>query len=77
VDDAQVLLHVNGHGLIGATTDHHPGRRVLRDGRQPQLLERLAGVRPRPSQNILAKAILRIWPIDHFGSLGTGPTLSR
>ena len=28
-----------------------------------------------PRKNILAKAILRIWPIGDFGGLGTGPTL--
>ena len=27
-----------------------------------------------PRKNILAKAILRIWPADHFGGLGSGPT---
>jgi hypothetical protein len=29
-----------------------------------------------PRKNILAKAILRIWPLDHFGSLGAGPTFA-
>ena len=28
-----------------------------------------------PRKNILAKAILRIWPIGQFGGLGSGPTL--
>ncbi|MBV8526943.1 MAG: hypothetical protein JOZ75_01365, partial [Candidatus Dormibacteraeota bacterium] len=25
--------------------------------------------------NILAKAFLRIWPLNHFGGLGSGPSL--
>lgn len=31
---------------------------------------------PVPRKNILAKAFLRIWPINHFGGLGDGPTLA-
>ena len=30
---------------------------------------------PVPRKNILAKAFLRIWPLNHFGGLGSGPTL--
>lgn len=30
---------------------------------------------PVPRKNILAKAFLRIWPVNHFGGLGNGPTL--
>ena len=30
---------------------------------------------PVPRKNILAKAFLRIWPLGHFGGLGSGPTL--
>jgi len=29
-----------------------------------------------PRKNILAKAFLRIWPLSHFGGLGSGPTLA-
>ena len=29
-----------------------------------------------PRKNILAKAFLRIWPLNHFGGLGSGPTLA-
>ena len=29
-----------------------------------------------PRKNILAKAFLRIWPLSHFGGLGSGPSLS-
>ena len=28
-----------------------------------------------PRKNMLAKAFLRIWPLGHFGGLGSGPTL--
>jgi len=28
-----------------------------------------------PRKNILAKAFLRIWPLGHFGGLGSGPSL--
>lgn len=31
---------------------------------------------PVPRKNILAKAFLRIWPVNHFGGLGDGPTLA-
>ena len=31
---------------------------------------------PVPRKNILAKAFLRIWPLGHFGGLGSGPSLS-
>ena len=30
---------------------------------------------PVPRKNILAKAFLRIWPLNHFGGLGIGPSL--
>lgn len=30
---------------------------------------------PVPRKNILAKAFLRIWPLNHFGGLGSGPSL--
>jgi signal peptidase I len=30
---------------------------------------------PVPRKNILAKAFLRIWPLGHFGGLGSGPAL--
>lgn len=30
---------------------------------------------PVPRKNILAKAFLRIWPLNHFGGLATGPSL--
>lgn len=30
---------------------------------------------PVPRGNIQSKAFLRIWPLNHFGGLGTGPTL--
>ena len=29
-----------------------------------------------PRKNILAKAFLRIWPLNHFGGLGSGPSLT-
>ena len=31
---------------------------------------------PVPRKNILAKAFLRIWPLGHFGGLGSGPSMS-
>jgi signal peptidase I len=46
---------------------------VMGDNRNFSSDSRVFGLVPR--KNILAKAILRIWPIDHFGSLGTGGTL--
>ncbi len=46
---------------------------VMGDNRNFSSDSRVFGLVPR--KNILAKAILRIWPIDHFGGLGTGPTL--
>ncbi len=29
-----------------------------------------------PRKNIMAKAFLRIWPLNHFGGLGAGPSLA-
>jgi signal peptidase I len=46
---------------------------VMGDNRNFSSDSRVFGLVPR--KNILAKAILRIWPIDHFGGLGSGPTL--
>jgi Signal peptidase, peptidase S26 len=46
---------------------------VMGDNRNFSSDSRVFGLVPRT--NILAKAILRIWPLDHFGGLGTGPTL--
>ena len=46
---------------------------VMGDNRNFSSDSRVFGLVPRG--NILAKAILRIWPLDHFGGLGTGPTL--
>jgi Signal peptidase, peptidase S26 len=46
---------------------------VMGDNRNFSSDSRVFGLVPR--HNILAKAILRIWPLDHFGGLGTGPTL--
>jgi signal peptidase I len=46
---------------------------VMGDNRNYSSDSRVFGLVPR--KNILAKAILRIWPIDHFGGLGSGPTL--
>ncbi len=43
------------------------------DNRNASSDSRVFGLVPR--KNILAKAILRIWPADHFGGLGSGPTL--
>jgi signal peptidase I len=45
---------------------------VMGDNRNFSSDSRVFGLVPR--RNILAKAILRIWPVDHFGSLGAGPT---
>ncbi len=45
---------------------------VMGDNRNFSSDSRVFGVVPR--KNILAKAILRIWPLDHFGGLGAGPT---
>ena len=42
------------------------------DNRNYSSDSRVFGLVPR--KNILAKAILRIWPLDHFGGLGAGPT---
>ena len=46
---------------------------VMGDNRNYSSDSRVFGLVPR--KNILAKAILRIWPVDHFGGLGTGPTM--
>lgn len=46
---------------------------VMGDNRNFSSDSRVFGLVPR--KNILAKAILRIWPVDHFGGLGTGPTI--
>ena len=46
---------------------------VMGDNRNFSSDSRVFGLVPR--KNILAKAILRIWPVDHFGGLGAGPTL--
>ena len=46
---------------------------VMGDNRNFSSDSRVFGLVPR--KNILAKAILRIWPLDHFGGLGTGPAL--
>ncbi len=46
---------------------------VMGDNRNYSSNSRVFGLVPR--KNILAKAILRIWPVDHFGGLGTGPTM--
>lgn len=46
---------------------------VMGDNRNFSSDSRVFG--PVPRKNILAKAILRIWPLDHFGGLGSGPTL--
>ena len=45
---------------------------VMGDNRNFSSDSRVFGLVPR--KNILAKAILRIWPVGHFGSLGAGPT---
>jgi hypothetical protein len=46
---------------------------VMGDNRNFSSDSRVFGLVPR--KNILAKAILRIWPLDHFGGLGAGPTV--
>ncbi|HEV3274511.1 MAG TPA: signal peptidase I, partial [Candidatus Dormibacteraeota bacterium] len=46
---------------------------VMGDNRNYSSDSRVFGLVPR--KNILAKAILRIWPLDHFGGLGAGPTI--
>jgi hypothetical protein len=46
---------------------------VMGDNRNFSSDSRVFGLVPR--KNILAKAILRIWPVDHVGGLGAGPTL--
>ena len=43
------------------------------DNRNYSSDSRVFGLVPR--KNILAKAILRIWPLGHFGGLGAGPTI--
>jgi signal peptidase I len=45
---------------------------VMGDNRNFSSDSRVFGLVPR--KNILAKAILRIWPLNHFGGLGAGPT---
>jgi len=46
---------------------------VMGDNRNGSCDSRFFGLVPRG--NILAKAILRIWPFSSFGGLGSGPTL--
>ncbi|MFN2581186.1 MAG: signal peptidase I [Candidatus Dormibacteria bacterium] len=46
---------------------------VMGDNRNFSSDSRSFGLVPR--KNILAKAFLRIWPLNHFGGLGNGPTL--
>jgi signal peptidase I len=45
---------------------------VMGDNRNFSSDSRVFGLVPR--KNILAKAILRIWPLNQFGGLGAGPT---
>jgi len=46
---------------------------VMGDNRNESCDSRFFGLVPR--NRILAKAILRIWPLSSFGGLGAGPTL--
>jgi signal peptidase I len=46
---------------------------VMGDNRNFSSDSRSFGLVPR--KNILAKAFLRIWPLNHFGGLGAGPAL--
>jgi signal peptidase I len=46
---------------------------VMGDNRNQSCDSRFFGLVPR--DHILAKAILRIWPLGNFGGLGAGPTL--
>jgi len=46
---------------------------VMGDNRNFSSDSRSFGLVPR--KNILAKAFLRIWPLNHFGGLGPGPSL--
>ena len=46
---------------------------VMGDNRNFSSDSRSFGLVPR--KNILAKAFLRIWPLNHFGGLGSGPSL--
>ena len=46
---------------------------VMGDNRNFSSDSRSFGLVPR--KNILAKAFLRIWPLNHFGGLGNGPAL--
>jgi signal peptidase I len=47
---------------------------VMGDNRNRSSDSRIFGFVPR--NHILAKAFLRIWPLNHFGGLGEGPTLA-
>jgi signal peptidase I len=46
---------------------------VMGDNRNRSSDSRMFGFVPR--DHILAKAFLRIWPLNHFGGLGSGPSL--
>ena len=46
---------------------------VMGDNRNRSSDSRMFGFVPR--NHILAKAFLRIWPLNHFGGLGNGPSL--